>query len=120
MASALHNVWGFELLTIYFTAKVKDRFATFFEYHELALELPAITAQMEQDAQTLGAWKAKALSGSEDGSPNSFINKRGRSKSVETSASWDLPVWLMSLLFVYVWHPHCLSIVATSPCPFKL
>jgi hypothetical protein len=72
-------------------ANVKNRFPTYFEYHELAQEIPSITAQMEIDAQRLGAWKAKTLSGSEDGSPGSFLNNRHRSKSIETSASWDVP-----------------------------
>ena len=72
-------------------ANVKNRFPTYFEYHELAQEIPSITAQMELAAQQLGAWKAKTLSGSEDGSPGSFINNRHRSKSIETSASWDAP-----------------------------
>ena len=62
-------------------ANVKNRFPTYFEYHELAQEIPSITAQMELAAQQLGAWKAKTLSGSEDGSPGSFINNRHRSKS---------------------------------------
>ncbi|KIM30026.1 hypothetical protein M408DRAFT_328446 [Serendipita vermifera MAFF 305830] len=73
-------------------AKVKDRFPTYFEYHELAQEIPAITKDMEHQAQQFGAWKAKALSGSEEGSPNSFIsNNRQRSRSIDTSASWDVP-----------------------------
>lgn len=69
---------------------MKDRFPTYFEYHELAQEIPTITAQMEIDAQKIGAWKAKALSGSEDGSPGSFLS-RNRSRSIDTSASWDAP-----------------------------
>lgn len=73
--------------------KVKDRFPTYFEYHELAQEIPAIARDMEVQAQQFGAWKAKALSGSEEGSPNSFIsnNNRQRSRSIDTSASWDVP-----------------------------
>ncbi|KAG8851370.1 hypothetical protein FRB91_008001 [Serendipita sp. 411] len=71
--------------------KIKDRFPTYFEYHELAQEIPAITSQMELDAQAIGAWKAKALSGSEGGSPNSFISNRHRSRSVDTSASYEIP-----------------------------
>lgn len=76
-------------------AKVKDRFPTYFEYHELAQEIPLITAQMEQDAQNFGAWKAKALSGSEDGSQGSFLNNnnRPRSRSIETTASYERPVF---------------------------
>jgi len=73
-------------------AKVKDRFPTYFEYHELAQEIPAITKEMEIQAQQFGAWKAKALSGSDEGSPSSFIsNNRPRSRSIDTSASWDVP-----------------------------
>jgi hypothetical protein len=73
------------------TGKVKDRFPTYFEYHELAKEIPAITAQMEAEAQQIGAWKAKTLSGSEDGSPNSFMSGHRRSRSVDTLGSWGLP-----------------------------
>jgi hypothetical protein len=79
-------------LTLLLTAKAKDRFPTYFEYHELAQEIPAIAKEMEAQAQQFGAWKAKALSGSEEGSPNSFIsNNRPRSRSIDTSASWDVP-----------------------------
>ncbi|CAG7853021.1 SubName: Full=Uncharacterized protein {ECO:0000313/EMBL:CCA70887.1} [Serendipita indica DSM 11827] len=72
-------------------SKIKDRFPTYFEYHELALELPAIIAQMARDAQQFGAWKSRALSVSDGGSENSFISNHQRARSVETSASFEVP-----------------------------
>lgn len=58
------------------TEKVRDRFPTFFMYHELAREIPLLAKEMEAESQTLGSWKARQLSGSDDGgSPSRLITR---------------------------------------------